>query len=210
MGEVERQTVRTKQTGQCKAENCNDTRVFTKGLCRKHYNHLYRYGHIKESTVADPNKIEVKGKLAYLSLRNSQGKTVQKAIIDAEDVDKVKGYKWKVDGKRVVAKDKSYCLLLHRCVLNLADDSDKYVNFNNDNFLDCSKENLKTVDRAKMGLNCKLPITNTSGYKGVSWDKPRNKWVAYLHVAGKKINGGGYSNIHNAVNARMKLESKYL
>ena len=47
---------------------------------------------------------------------------------------------------------------------------------------------------------------NTSGVKGVCWDKDRNKWVARIVVNGKQSNLGGYKDFNNAVCARLAAE----
>ena len=50
---------------------------------------------------------------------------------------------------------------------------------------------------------------NTSGHKGVSWDKSRNKWYAYITVNYKLINLGRFSILEDAIEARKKAEIKY-
>ena len=44
------------------------------------------------------------------------------------------------------------------------------------------KENTKLS-----ALQSKKSVTNTSGFKGVSWDKKRKRWEAYIHFKYKKI-----------------------
>lgn len=50
---------------------------------------------------------------------------------------------------------------------------------------------------------------NKSGYVGVIWDKPRNKWKAYTRINYVMINIGRYDSIEEAVLARAEyLNSK--
>jgi len=51
--------------------------------------------------------------------------------------------------------------------------------------------------------------TNTSGFKGVCWDKQRQKWCAIIGFQGKKIVLGYFVNIKDAAAARKKGEEKY-
>lgn len=46
--------------------------------------------------------------------------------------------------------------------------------------------------------NSKTPSTNTSGYKGVTWSKQNNKWMAQLKVNDKNLYLGFYHNIIDA------------
>lgn len=54
-----------------------------------------------------------------------------------------------------------------------------------------------------------LPKNNTSGVKGVSWDKSKQKWLAQLKFKQKNIYLGRYSNKQDAINARKEAEEKY-
>ena len=58
-------------------------------------------------------------------------------------------------------------------------------------------------------LQSKKSVTNTSGFKGVSWDKKRKRWEAYIHFKYKKIHLGLYDDIEDAVKARKQAEEKY-
>ena len=66
--------------------------------------------------------------------------------------------------------------------------------------------NLRAVTQKENGLNCKLGKNNSSGVTGVSFDKRRVKWQAYINRSGKKISLGSYENITDAINARKNAE----
>jgi hypothetical protein len=55
----------------------------------------------------------------------------------------------------------------------------------------------------------KLPKNNTSGHKGVWFDKSRGKWTAYINVHRKKIFLGRYTTIEDAIKARELAEGEY-
>lgn len=51
--------------------------------------------------------------------------------------------------------------------------------------------------------------TNTSGVKGVHYDKDRNKWKSEICVNNKKIMLGRFENKDDAIKARCDAEIKY-
>ena len=55
----------------------------------------------------------------------------------------------------------------------------------------------------------KLIATNTSGCRGVYFDKNTRKWRARLKFKGKLMNFGSYTNFEDAVKARKEAEQKY-
>lgn len=57
-------------------------------------------------------------------------------------------------------------------------------------------------------LNAKIPSTNTSGHKGVTWDKNRNLWAAQIVFKGKNYHLGRYANKEEAIKARENAEEK--
>ena len=57
-------------------------------------------------------------------------------------------------------------------------------------------------------LTMKKPRTNTSGIKGVSWDKRRNKWLAQIEFKGKHYYLGRFPNKEDAREAREKAEKE--
>ena len=58
-------------------------------------------------------------------------------------------------------------------------------------------------------MNSKLPNNNTSGIKGVCWNKNYQKWFAYIKINQKSINLGYFINFDDAVKARKEAEEKY-
>ena len=79
----------------------------------------------------------------------------------------------------------------------------------NRNPLDNRKSNLRIVNNQQNSMNKGHQKRNTSGHKGVSWDKSRNKWYAYITVNYKLINLGRFNILEDAIKARKKAEIKY-
>lgn len=57
-------------------------------------------------------------------------------------------------------------------------------------------------------LTMKTPSRNTSGIKGVSWDKSRQKWQAYIKFKGKNYFLGRYDKKEDAAKIRKVAEDK--
>jgi hypothetical protein len=51
-------------------------------------------------------------------------------------------------------------------------------------------------------FNQSISTINTSGIKGVSFDKTRNKWRAHIKINGKQMHLGRFDNIEDAKLAR--------
>jgi len=62
-------------------------------------------------------------------------------------------------------------------------------------------ENLRESTRYQNTYNTKKPKSNTSGIKGVSWDKRQNRWVAYCSVGGKRFHVGYHKKLEEAEKA---------
>jgi hypothetical protein len=69
--------------------------------------------------------------------------------------------------------------------------------------------NLRFATKSQNMINSGLWAHNSSGYKGVVWDKARNKWRAQIKVNQRMINLGRFTNIAEAVTARDQAVVKY-
>ena len=71
-------------------------------------------------------------------------------------------------------------------------------------------KNLREVTAKEQAMNTRLSKLNTSGVKGVSFLKDRNKWRASANIDGKKTNLGTFATMNEAVAARLKVEKRVL
>ncbi len=78
---------------------------------------------------------------------------------------------------------------------------DKHIDHRNRNGLDNRKKNLRGCTRSQNYANCPAPKTNKSGFKGVRWDKTRNKWKAEISLNDKNLHIGRFLNIEDAIRA---------
>ena len=83
----------------------------------------------------------------------------------------------------------------------------------NQNKLDNRTENLRIVRPEVNYYNRKMLKNNTSGFKGVSFDKNRNKYIASISAKNKQYNLGRFNTPEEAAiiynNAAIKLHGEY-
>ncbi len=69
---------------------------------------------------------------------------------------------------------------------------------------------LVCVEGTKLdALTMRCPRNNTSGRKGVSFNKKHNKWEAYIKFRGKQRHLGFFDKFEKAVSARKNAEEYY-
>lgn len=173
---------------------------YGKKLCNKHYNQIKKYGHVLENsprTIYDKNEIRVEGEIAYIELYDKSYNVVALAMIDAEDVDKVKYSKWRLNCNGYVISTNKFdgkTTFLHRRILN---NTNQFVDHINGDVLDNRKQNLRLVTKSQNQMNV--------NYKGVSKTK-NDKHYAHIKIKGKAINLGVYVDEEEALYARYFAE----
>ena len=109
-------------------------------------------------------------------------------VVDDEDYEELSKYKWTYNHNYAVrgiknnsTKSKRTLISMHRTILQPSNDLD--VDHINGNGLDNRRSNLRVCTHLENMGNTKLIANNnTSGYKGVVWDKTRNKWRAQIKI----------------------------
>lgn len=196
----------------CKVETCKN-KVVAKGFCSKHYSQYRRHGEIHKYSCRDKfNHIEIFEDHAEIYLINNKNEVCAKALIDIEDIEKVKDIKWH---RTELQRYTYYCKSnhskwksIHRLILGV-DDENLVVDHINKDGLDNRKSNLRVCTNAQNLCNCKIPKNNKSGIKGVYWSNSRNKWAAQLTINNKTKLIGRFNTFEEAVKARLEAEEKY-
>ena len=85
----------------------------------------------------------------------------------------------------------------------------RLVDHKDRNSLNNKIHNLRDASKGENAYNSKIPKTNTSGAKGVSWYKNQNKWHVRLKVNGKTMHFGYYNDIDYAVFVADAMRYKY-
>lgn len=182
-----------------------------KGLCSKHYMQMLKYGEFLDNSPYcknDPNEVVVYTDYAELILRDKSGYELNRTLIDIEDIDLVIKYRWSYHHSGyAVAKIDGVQVRLHRLVMNVTNPQD-IVDHINHNTLDNRKENLRICTSAENGWNSKESTRNTSGCKGVNFDRSRNLWRARITYKGERYELGFFDSFEEAVIVRKNAEEK--
>jgi AP2 domain/HNH endonuclease len=126
------------------------------------------------------------------------------AIVDDCDYARLSRIKWQVSSSgnsfyavHNDAKNRKTAIFMHR--LTIYAPSGKQVDHINGDTLDNCRHNLRLASPPQNAHNCKVARkNNTSGFKGVSFNKPRGRWIAYIKVRGKKHNLGYFKTAEEA------------
>jgi hypothetical protein len=100
---------------------------------------------------------------------------------------------------------------IHRLVAShFVENSDNklFVDHIDNNKLNNIYTNLRWATQQENNRNKIIYSNNTSGFKGVVFDKRYNKWQARTRIDGKSICFGSFDKIEDAVEARVKAVNK--
>lgn len=136
--------------------------------------------------------------------------------VDDEDYNRLSSIKWKarISGHRIYAlrnkyvKGKYITVYMHREILNIKN-SKKHIDHIDGNSLNNCKNNLRIVSSKENTYNRQANISSTSKYKGVSWNKNVEKWIAQIQINKKKIHLGCYIREIDAALAYNNAAIKY-
>ena len=138
------------------------------------------------------------------------------AIIDDEDYDFLMQWKWMYNAKGPAvrskhlygshdnAKRKMY--YMHREIMKAKDNEE--VDHKNHDPLDNRKINLRICNRSQNLYNMRMNRKNTSGYKGVSWNKRRKRWMAQISIMNRTCVIGAFSAKSQAARAYNAMARK--
>lgn len=121
------------------------------------------------------------------------------AIVDSDDYEYLSQWKWYYrhdgNGKGYAARSRDK-VRMHRIINKTP--SGMLTDHINRNKLDNRKCNLRTCTSVQNKMNTGLRKDNTSGYKGVVFEKRRNRWVAQIGINGKNKQLGRYKTAKEA------------
>ncbi len=112
-------------------------------------------------------------------IKLTQGKV---ALVDDEDFERINQFKWYAHKIREMwyATRSSTRFYMHRVIMNAP--SGMLVDHKDRDGLNNQKYNLRVTTNAKNLWNQGKHKDNTSGYKGVSFDKKSKKWLVQIRV----------------------------
>jgi len=125
------------------------------------------------------------------------------ALIDEEDWELVSRYSWSLSTDKKYAINGGNNLLMHRLILGITDSRIKVDHQNGDGFNN-HKYNLRIATDSQNGANQTKAKSNTSGFKGVSFDKISGKWYSHIRYNYKKYHLGCFKTKAEAAAAYNK------
>jgi len=180
--------------------------------CKKHRWQYEKFGKFLDNNprgIKDRNQIIEHDNYAEMVLYNKNSEEIARALIDIEDVEKVRNMKWRKTGGHVSSDIKGRSqILLHRFIMGV-DDVAVDVDHIDRNILNNRKINLRICSHQENTFNSSLSKNNTSGFIGISWSKSKNKWEPSLFVNGKRVYLGRFDELNDAIIARLKAEKEY-
>lgn len=184
----------------CGRASFRKVRAYHKTYCNKHYNQFKRFGYPIDTnprTLYDRNEIHIDREIAYVDLYNSHGDVIAQALIDTEDIPKIRYIKWKLSASGYAMntpKFKNSSSHMSRVILG----TEKFVDHINHNTLDNRKCNLRIITKSQNQMNV--------NYKGVS--EINGKFYAHIKINQKMINLGTYVFEDEALFARWYAETQ--
>ena len=130
--------------------------------------------------------IRIEGDVAYVTLTRGY-----EAIIDAADVPLVEGVNWTtmaVTGNSVYAQryygdnqtGKRITLLMHRVIMGAP--TGMMIDHIDGDGTNNRRSNMRIATHAENMRNRRMSTNNTSGFKGVHWEKKSQKWRAQIRI----------------------------
>lgn len=128
-------------------------------------------------------------------------------VFDKQDFDLIKDHSWSLTNGYPSSFIKGKFIYLHRLVLNPK--TGELIDHINGNKLDNRKENLRLCTNQQNTFNSKKQKNCSSKYKGVCWDKNKNKWLSQIRINEKHVQIGRYKNEIDAAKAYNEVAKKY-
>jgi hypothetical protein len=133
--------------------------------------------------------------------------------VDDEDFEWLNQWKWYADSNTYATRvvwDNITCS--HRIYMSreiMKPPSGLWVDHIDRNPLNNQRSNLRICTEVENHRNYTLLITNTSGYKGVSFHKRKNLWISHIGVNNKLIHLGYFNISEEAGHAYDRAAVKY-
>ena len=169
-------------------------------LCPRHVTQMYRHGEFNDNTIYQPNEILLFQDHGEIILKDKNGEETGRAIIDLDDVDRCRQYKWhlkRTNGRTnyvIASLPNNQKVHLHRFILGY--DGDLDVDHINLNGLDNRKSNLRVVTHQR----------NTTNNHGVGVNKVGSgRYQAIIGRNYKQIYLGTFDTFEEAADARRRF-----
>ena len=142
----------------------------------------------------------------------TQGKI---AIVDDADFEYLNQYKWHIYKQNrnnfyartiVYENKKRIAIVMHRLLVKC---EGKIIDHISGDGLDNRRSNIRCCTRSQNPINRRININNLSGFKGVSWYKPAEKWRAQIQYKKIVYHLGCFEKRIDAARAYNQAAQKY-
>jgi hypothetical protein len=121
----------------------------------------------------------------------------------AGTVDSVTGYRRiRINGKRYFAHRLAFLYMA-------GEFPPEGVDHINHDRLDNRWVNLRPASQQENNKNVSMSVRNKSGFTGVHWYKPLDKWMANIKINGKSKHLGYFKDLDEAIACRKEANTKY-
>jgi hypothetical protein len=135
-------------------------------------------------------------------------------IVDANDFEWLNQYRWHANDshgvpyayrRKLFPDGKRRLVAMHREILGLSHGDGLHGDhINPHNTLDNRRSNLRKASPLENSRNKRTPSYNTSGFKGVSFNRQSGKWAAYISIKNRTKYLGRFSTPEEAHLAYVK------
>ena len=129
---------------------------------------------------------------------------------DLEDYDKIKNYCWYInEDEYVINRTTGNATLMHRLIMGLEKNDKREIDHIYHKTYDNRKTQIRIVSSSQNNMNKKNQSNNTSGYKGVHYNKQCKKWEVEIRAYNNRIRLGYFDDKDEAIEIRKQAEDKY-
>jgi hypothetical protein len=136
--------------------------------------------------------------MEFIPLRDRKGRIIAHASVDAEDYEWLKQWRWSFNSIYAARMVNRKIIFMHHLIVGQPFSPRLHTDHVNREPLDNRRSNLRIIPVSQNMRNSKVRADNTSGFKGVIWDKARGCWVAQTSMDGRRIYLGGHATAEAA------------
>lgn len=183
-------------------------RIYGKTVCSKHMHQLLKYHKVLDTNPRTQNDLNefrhINDDTIEFDVYNQKCEVVNHFWIDADDLQKVRYHKWRIDTNNHIVTGnctkKNPRRELSHIILDCPDD--KVIDHINGDTRVNKKQNLRICTQAENLCNKHFMSNNTTGIIGVSYDKYRRRWAPEIRKDQKRWHLGRFQTIEEACYAR--------
>lgn len=146
---------------------------------------------------------------ATFNLYNQKNQHIGQFVIDLADIEKVKYHKWRLCHGHVITglpARKTDRSVAHVILCHNARQSNLVVDHIDGDPMNNRRSNLRLITQSENTKNQCMSKRNSTGFKGISFDKDRSQWASEIHYEYKRIHFARRTDKREAVYQRMIAE----